>query len=135
MSWMKKFKEINTSLDIGKATGYVFKKPIFYTYFIIIFIIVVYIGLQQGFDYKPYLSCEEGLCFNPFYERCDWKYCCEAEWCKQQYLPEGEYGNPPPEWTKHFSDYFLIGLVIVFLINHLIYNRHFKFKKIIKGDN
>lgn len=76
-------------------------------------------GTMDVPDYMHYTGGEE--CKNPFYKP-------ENSWKGQEYLPPGEYGTQlgPLFHSAYYSPFLIFG--IAFFLNHLIHNRHWRFK-------
>jgi hypothetical protein len=112
--------------------GYFLDKWIFQTAMLIIFIYLGCIAYFNNFE-LDYMECniaeinktnmhgaydDSQLCQNPFYKESNWK--------NDKYLVPGYYGKLPSFWFN-FSGYFaFIVLLIAFIINHLLYNKHIK---------
>lgn len=114
--------------------GYIYDKRILWGGFLICCLIAVFIFYKYNFDFsrKIYFNCESYSCKNPFiYEYPDFMKYCKYEWCNEENLPFGEYGEAYPKNDFLFNHFgklsFLIMLFVVFL-NHLIHNRNNKFE-------
>lgn len=126
-----------------EVRGYKFDKYIFRGAIILLFVLLVLILFQTGFnlDYNIYFFCpvdaRGGFCENPFYKYCLYESCpfsydyeelppvFEAI-SDQATFPAGfEVGRRPPWLVSNFSVILGIILFLCFLSNHLIYNRGF----------
>ena len=106
---------------------YKFDRLIFQVVMFIIFIHLFYIAYHYNFS-LDYFSCQSGeyiknigyACKNPFYT--------PSSWVNAEYLPNGEYGTKPG--ALFYSGYYVgFGLLILaFVLNHIIYNKKFKFE-------
>ena len=120
---------------ITTKSGYKFNPWIFRGLVIFLISILAYIGFASNWDFsnKFYLKCDGPTnCENPFYEgyfaRIGPDIKCGADWCKQQFLSPGEYGDKPGFFYTYFNSIAIVSFVLAFVINHLAYNRNFKFK-------
>ena len=117
-------------------SGYKVDKYIFQVFLGALFLLVLGIGVESGYNYN-YFKCSipsygaEGsykvqmldgtyvsMCKNPFYK---------SGWENQEYLPDGEYGNARmPAEISLVEAFAFMGLFMCLLINHLYYNREVK---------
>ena len=117
---------------------YIFDKLIFYIVISILLISAVIILSINNMDKSQhlYLNCpaEVKYCFNPYYNNsqvCGQYISWDDYICKQEILlAPFEYGKPEPFYVKNFGSYAIILVIISLIINHLIYNRKFKFKEL-----
>ena len=61
----------------------------------------------------------------PLYTAKDCREGCE--WCKQEYLPKGEYGEKPSQLYKLMYPLTFVLIAMMLGINHLLYNKGKKF--------
>lgn len=114
--------------------GYKYDKIIFSGGMLLILAFIFVIACKQNFDFsnKIFFKCE-GLmpCENPMKDlHCsrEWLYgkdCnikCEGEWCGQDMLSPGEYGEKSPNYIRGFLFFCLFCLASCFGINHLWHN-------------
>lgn len=94
--------------------GYKFDKWIFQLGLVLIIGWLFLVAYHYDFQMN-YYNCMDQQCENPFYK--------PADWINQQYLTTGEYGMKIDWYYK--SVYFVSfgGLMFLFLLNHLIYNK------------
>lgn len=129
VDWQR-LKELNNAFDLGR-TGYVFRKWIFWTMLIILFIYAFILFADSGFSfsYKPYARCPElpkgsmdYPCRNMLYMQCD------EPWCLKEYLQYGvDYGTKPSLLWEWYDEFFFAVVIGAFLLNHFRYNKGFKF--------
>ena len=129
-----KFKEYNNIFDL-KKTGYIFKKSIFWSAMIICILFVSYVAWTNNFDfsYKYYAKCPMvenidvvgSTCINTLYNNPK----CKEDWCYEERLDYGvEYGTSPDPLIKHGKNFILLIFFFAFALNHLLYNKAFKFE-------
>lgn len=118
---------------------YTFDRYIFLFYILAVLIVAVaLIIILGGFDANKYLYVEcktsnNSWCLNPLYNNTN--YCGKTiMWdeiaCNQEFIPNGfSMGKKPPAILEIWGTVVFVGLLIMFIINHLIYNRKFNFKK------
>lgn len=124
--------------------GYKFDRLIFQISMAAVFIFLFYVAYSHSFN-LDYFHCPlladgsldssswlmtrnfeqentQGYCKNPFYKPQNWK--------NMEYLPPGDYGTKPGLLFR--SMYLVVGLILAlgFVVNHLIYNKKFDFKKL-----
>lgn len=128
--------------------GYKYDKIIFWVVMIITTAVVLYNFAYYNFDFTPrvHMICEEFQCKNPYYGgECKQtltilffiplyttKDCSTLEgyeWIKEEYVPMGEYGDPPPEGFlyRDIPLIVIVCFVLAFLLNHFIHNKGKKF--------
>ena len=93
------------------------------------------LGYQNNFnlDYQFYFKCDQYSCLNPLQDPNSFQYnsvtnkdnsdYCTAEWCKEEYLPRGEYGKKRPWIFNNFDLIAYILLISGFLLNHFVHNK------------
>lgn len=100
---------------------------------IIISIYCFYLLYENNFDFskKLYAYCPGSnssyskvrICENPIPNSNLAQYCHE-DWCKQEWLYPGEYGEKfPKDLFGNFAKLAWGGLLVLLVINHLIHNR------------
>lgn len=116
-------------------TGYTYDKWLFRVYAIIFSITTIYLIFSTPIEDRntAYLVCDHPNCDNPFYtfQECRWDYkiikspeCFpQYSWMHEQTLPQGTYGTPPSRKHELLFIVAIIGLIPLFFINHLLYNR------------
>lgn len=126
------------------SKGYKYDRRFFWAGMIAIIVAFLNIAYQYEFNFhnKMYFVCNDfGGCENPYFNmECDraWLYgdkClieCREEWCKEEVLPTGVYGEKPPEnFGRNFVIQIIVILLIAFILNHFFHNRgkvpHFEF--------
>jgi len=114
------------------GNGYKYDRRIFWAILGIILILVAGFGFSQGFDfsYKFYFNCDEVICENPYSDVTapynsvtGHKYLCTDDWCKQEYLTQGEYGQRVPKFFANFQYITLILIISGLILNHFIHNK------------
>ena len=117
-----------------KLGVYVFDKLIFNILLYGLLGFIFYVAWSSNFDLdyyycdKPYPGYDReicrynssttacSLCENPFYKETTWK--------NAKYLPAGyEYGTKPTTLFNSVNTIVFVGLILAFLLNHLLYNR------------
>lgn len=120
-----------------KDSVYKIDPLLFNVYMLLVVIFVYWIFAHNNFDKseKVYLNCPDNSfkpCENPFYNNpsvCGKKISLSDPICSKPYLEVGEsYGSPPPFYVAYFGWLVSLGVLVVFVINHLLYNLGFKFK-------
>lgn len=115
----KRIKEIYNHLDKAHKKlsiknffpNYKFNKTTFYIYIGFVILVVISLFQQYGFERQTYFNCEEGTCTHP---------------SGHTVIAPYEEGTPPPNIVRYFANYTFIGLIIVFLINHILFNIHWR---------
>lgn len=120
-------------------TGYIFDKRIFRAALGIMLLVLIFILWKNDFDFSPkfYFKCDKPLCQNPLYkikynqyafgEMKEAKELENCDWCNNEYLTMGEYGEKEPVSVKAFYILCTSLILLSFCLNHLIYNRGKKF--------
>jgi len=134
---------VNSNKQGVNSQVYTFDRFIFLGYIVLLLLTFFYFSFLNGglnANNNFYVKCigkthlyldgnSISNCKNPLYH--EYKYCNQL-WvgaCEQEYLPNGfTYGTPPPKFLSYFNYIFFIGIIFAFILNHLIYNIHFKFK-------
>jgi preprotein translocase subunit SecG len=129
------------TLNNGKP--YFFNRTVFTLAVLALLIIAVVMLALSGFDKseKIYVSCNKDRtqCDNPLYK--NWAYCgktidANSLICTQEFLPGGfQYGEPPPLVVQYFASLAFLTLILAFIINHFMFNKHLSkkdFKEVIK---
>jgi hypothetical protein len=134
MSFKRKIKKLEKSLDINTyLPGYI-SKPIFRVGFGFMLLFIIGLLFAYGLsaqwvsaeceDLKgcmnPYIDCQENYFTEPlrckFYNSLD----CEGRNCDTDWIKYGDYiGQKPPTIIQYANIYLLIILSSTFLINHL----------------
>lgn len=105
-----------------KFSNYRFDRWIFQGFMFLIFAFLLLLVWLQNFnlDYY-YCGAEVGeMCENPFYKPAGWK--------NEEFLPGGEYGQPPSFFLTYALEISLALLGTSFIVNHLVHNRHISLK-------
>lgn len=115
-------------------TGYRFNKLFFISVILIMVVLFVIAFLISGYEQHYYINCEAEVCENPLVTKevfCQGVYCppikCLEDWCKQEFLTRGEYGQKPPFIQTNFAKIGWGLFFLAFFLNHVIYNRNVKF--------
>jgi hypothetical protein len=144
MGLMKKIKELEDKVNIGKLSGYKFNKWVF-NIMIILMVFLVFLVWAE-YDYQSirqhhiYLECESpnAICENNFYNLCNnnsimyrghFDICdnLNSSYYQNEFLYEGEsIGHKPSFLASNISDLFLILVIGAFFLNHGLYNRKVK---------
>lgn len=122
--------------SVVNKSNYRFNRNIFYLAIISLMLLGGYIFYDNDFnwEYQIYVKCDqETACDNPFYiynyesqisDR--YKKMCVYDWCNEEMLPPGfEFGDKPSELEKNFGIITFFVMLMVFTINHFLYNRSF----------
>jgi hypothetical protein len=126
---MIRLQKIKDSLDISKS-GYKINKIIFRCVLGVIALMLVMIVARDGvgvlFKSSTGICCPEtelSGCHNPFYQACD------SEMCENRIVPRGVcYGGSQPSFlTGSFGSIVIFLVIASLLLNHLLYNRKYKF--------
>ena len=125
------------TLRITKS-GYIWDKRIFRGIMVIMICIVFYLFAINNFNISQhfYFNCQSPMgCENPFYyskyktwmfgEMLDTRTACE--WCNQQFLPYGIYGEKKPDYFKSFIIFSLSLVLLGICMNHWVHNLGKKF--------
>jgi len=114
-----------------QQNGYRFDKFIFWGFTLFCIIIVGSLIYINGIESQPYFKCKIAECPNPFYSelthKCSYAFGfikCKIKhdsWMDKKLLPKGEYGKKNP--YDNFSLMLFSGLILAFILNHLIHNR------------
>lgn len=110
--------------------GYKADRLIFRSALVLMFLFLLVIMFMLKFDFTPraYFKCGDVMgCKNPFYWQNETR--CNYKWCEDPYLPQGVYGEKPPRIISSFGPFNIMLFAIAFLVNHLLYNKGFKFNK------
>jgi|SRR6056297_1397574 len=146
MNWLKKIKEWETKFDIKTwGKGYKVNKLIFNIALVFVIFLFILLWSDTGFSNirEPYfyLECNEPVCENEFYSFCningDYYYrhesFCEKvpEYMYQSFLMyKGEsVGVKPTFLMEWFNIIFILVFVLAFIINHLLYNKGWRYKE------
>lgn len=146
-------KKLSEKLRINNYFPNYINKWVFRVYFVIIALVLSAIIYQNGgLTSSFYLECPQDAvkCINPFYKcrpgrdksnegfydpynpKGDGFYCfedtrqeyCDKGLCEKEYLLGGEYiGNKPSPLYEWFYFILLGGLILAFMLNHLIYKK------------
>lgn len=139
-----RFNKYLVSHNDGTTQIYVIDKIfISISIFILLLFFISIMVFSNGFkaDKNFYVECKNPLgvyCENPLYQ--NYAYCgkvlnIDSQLCTQEFLVNGEsIGTKPPRFLGYSTPLTILYMFIVLLINHLYYNRHFKFKKIDEVD-
>ena len=97
-----------------------------------IFIMVSQNGLQANKNF--YVSCDSKMgCYNFLYNFyvCGKSLDVNSRFCTQEYLFYGEsIGVKPPSLLQYITPLTILYILLLFVLNHVKYNRGFKFKNI-----
>lgn len=135
-----RFNKIPVTKNDGTTQNYTID-----TYFttssilLILLLFVSYIVYTDGFNANKYfyVECKNPMglyCENPMYN--NYNYCgkivdANSQICSQELLTSGEsIGVKPPSLLKYAPPLIIIYVIIIFLINHFLYNKNFSFKKV-----
>ena len=125
------------SIKLSDDQSYNFHTGIFLGLVFFFLLFVVIILSSNGFDYSKhlYLACNsDSFCDNALYH--NYPYCVEPNVCDLEVLPPHfSFGSPPPFYISHMNDFIYYGLLLAFIINHLIFNKGFSFRKLFKHNN
>jgi hypothetical protein len=99
--------------------GYKLDRWIFITFMWLIFAYLFYTAYSYNFD-MDYYECNQPappytMCKNPFYEPTTWK---NLEW-----IEPGSYGHKPGKLYEYASGVAILGILLAFVVNHIIWNR------------
>jgi hypothetical protein len=113
---------------------YKFNTIIFNTYIILLCLIAVAGYFAYGTDSTNhiYMKCTNIRCENPYYNSfdCGTKLPRNEKICYQEFFVKDEtYGTPPPKILILFPYLAILGLILCFIINHLLYNKDFNKKQ------
>lgn len=117
--------------------GYIYDKRIFWGVIAVVLVLIFFVAKDYNFNFKTsfYFKCDKFSCKNPLMDQSnmayntftgyDYKKDCIADWCKQEFLPKGEYGIKPPDSFifRYFSLIFFLLIAMALVLNHLIHNR------------
>ena len=135
---LKSTNERYARLELKDNQTYIFDRYLFIGAIVCLLIVAIsmifYLG---GLDANKYLyiHCDnKGGCENQLYN--NFNYCgktipLDSIVCTQEVLPYGfEAGKKPPAIVNNFG--LITGIIIglMFIINHFIHNRTFRFKKL-----
>ena len=131
MNWKER---LDQKLDV-KSYGYKVNKWILRSIFILMVLGLGLIAVVDGVDTLKgswWVDCPDDAimpCLNPFYD----SVSCSQSYCMDEFIPVGVTLGVKPSWlARNFSPlcvgFFFFGL----LLNHLLYNRNFRVKKIEK---
>lgn len=96
--------------------GYKFHKWLFYSWMVLLVVLVVSLGSMYGWGVHSYTICEQRFCTNPLYDM-----ACGGADCQPQILRFGEeVGQPVPKDVANFWFLLVFGTGIVFLLNHML---------------
>lgn len=126
IKWFKRMDKKHK--DWYMNNKYYFSKPLVWGFFIVAVLLLVVVGLVDGFDEKVFVSCPEfgSPCVNPLVnlEGCD-HYCCSID-----FLPAGSSCGEKVSWLGlNYSWIVILLFVVVLVINHFVYNRGYDFNK------
>jgi hypothetical protein len=117
-------------------SGYRFNKLLLFSLIFILTGIFIHNLFINGYEQHPYFKCNApsgAMCRNPvatITPSCS-LWCppikCPEWWCSQEFLPKGEYGIKPSFLQTNFSLIAWSSLILMFFINHFLYNRGVKF--------
>lgn len=133
MTWKEKLEQVMSRFDV-KTYGYKVNKWLTNAAFILIVLYAVFVVRVDGFDVltgKSWVECpaENPLpCLNPLYD----KSChITGSKCEPEYLMQGEVvGQKPSVYANNFGTVMFLLFGSALLLNHLLYNRGWKVKKI-----
>lgn len=123
--------------------GYIYDKRIFWGAMGFVMLIGFWIMWGQGFDFSPkfHFKCDyPEPCENPLITgRCRIGFrsgscadMCKEEWCKQEILPVGEYGQKKPDGLIKYYPYITVLILIASLFfNHYVHNKGRRFEAMI----
>lgn len=95
--------------------GYRMDKWLFQFGMVAIFVWLFVVASHYDFSMNRYECGNYDGCENPFYK--------PADWTNQEHLPMGVYGFTP-DWYFNSVSYVSFGsLILLFVINHFLYNR------------
>ena len=128
---MGKIKELFEKIDVTKK-GYKVNKYLTNGFFILLIIYMAFIVHIDGISIlrgdSVYMECRSlnfFPCENPYYNQ----FSCESSICENKYLFAGEtVAVKPSVYARTFGWVAVFTILFALLINHLIYNRGFKFK-------
>ena len=112
------------------AYGYIYDKRIFFCIIGAIILLALNVVNNHNFDFSPklYFVCEGSFfnstaCPNPFIGSDMSKYC-KYDWCKNEVLAPGEYGEKPPKDLVYNNFGLICFCMALFglVINHIIHN-------------
>jgi len=147
MGLSEKIKKWESKLNISKGR-YKFNKLVFNIMILLMLLIVFFVWAEYDFENikKPhiYLACNEPnlVCENEFYDLCNpnshefvaYQDVCndlEPELYANEFLRKGDSVGHKPSWlAKNTSDLFFYLLCLAILLNHFLFNKGFKFKKL-----
>lgn len=117
-------------LDV-KNVGYKVNKWIFRSFFMLLIVAVAFVGYVDGWRSMvgdAWYECPETAlsdCYNPNYN-----VFCYEDYCRDEWIPAGTIitGNKPCWLARHFESFMFGGLIFCLLLNHLLYNRSWRFK-------
>jgi len=156
MGLMKKIKELEDKVNIGKLSGYKFNKWVFNLMVILMVFLVFLVWAEYDYDSirQPhiYLSCESpnAVCNNEFYDLCNensimyrghFDICdkLNSSYYENKLLKTGEsIGHKPSLLAKNLSQIFMFLIIFAFIINHFVFNKGKKinnFKGLFKGGD
>lgn len=132
-----RYNKVLVSYKDGTTFIYTFDKIFFsigvcILLLLFIFIMVSQNGLQANKNF--YVSCNSKMgCYNPLYNSygCGKSIEATSKFCTQEYLFNGEtIGVKPPSLLTYITPLTILYMLLLFLLNHVKYNREFKFKSI-----
>lgn len=142
-------KEDIKDFFLGKGVlqkrGYRVNKWVTLSGFLPFFVLFVLSVVQVGFGNHFYYVCDadKPKCQNPFYDECNEIYqscvvdeeiresvCAEyLGFCSLEYVPGGyELGTPPSTLSSFTGWAAFVGPLFSIFLNHVLYNRRFKWK-------
>lgn len=113
---------------------YKFNRWVFRFVFLLMIAYFIFLGFRFGFQKEHiYYSClNVPSCENPFFNEFGFSGVLPSEMIISRYLPYGySYGSKPGFFYTHFGDIFVFLMLGGFIINHLLYNKGFSFKKLV----
>lgn len=104
--------------------GYRFDRYIFLGYILVMFLTALGTISYYNFDFRPkiYFVCDASECPNPYF----FNKKCAYEWCFNETLQTGAYGDPPPPkfaFVNIFPYVFVLLLVTLLFVNHFLHNK------------
>jgi len=111
-------------LDVSNY-GYVVNKKLTRAVFIVLGLLMLFLGFKFGFVFN-WVECPvdavDGFCENPFYV----EPCWLGIDCVDPFIAAGEVvGVKPPVVVKLFPSFAFVVVVVVFVLNHFLYNKNY----------
>lgn len=132
--YLNNFLKHKKEYDLKESKYIIYTSP--FRIFLFISIAIVFVVLfQNNFDKANhiYVKCEtqnNEPCFNSLYlnTECYKFFGYNNSLCNTEMLPNGYvFGNPPPKVLSFFPVIVVMVFIILLVINHLLFNKGFKF--------